>query len=123
MWPSQPQESRVDVSLIKTGTTLVARPLGRWLDARTSADLQRVVAAELERGERHVVLDLAEVVNVDSAALGTLVRLLRLVPAGGRLVLCGCRPSVQKLLEKARFDRLLVSYPGVAEAVASFEGA
>jgi anti-anti-sigma factor len=110
----------VEVRLSKAGRILVARPLARWLDEQTAADLWRAVSGEIEKGERFVVLDLAEVVNVDSAGLGTLIRLLKQVPSGGRLVLSGCQLAVQQLIDKARLDQFLVSYATDAAAVASF---
>ncbi len=110
----------MEVRLSKAGRILVARPLARWLDGQTAADLWRVVSAEIDKGERFVVLDMAEVVNVDSAGLGTLVRLLKQVPSGGRLVLSGCQSAVQQLIEKARLDSILVSFASDALAVASF---
>ena len=109
----------MDVQLSKAGQVLVAKPLGRWLDGKTSSDLRRVVACEIEKGERFVVLDLSQVTNIDSAGLGTLVGLLKLVPEGGRLVLGGS-PPVRQLLERARLDHLLVSFPTDADAIASF---
>lgn len=110
----------MEVRLTKASGVLVATPLGRWLDAQTAPALQRDVAAEIEAGAHQVVLDLSEVVNVDSAGLGAMIRLLRLIPAGGRLVLAGCAPAVQKLLQQSRVDHLLPTYAGSREAVASF---
>src|SRR5262245_36011245 len=112
----------VEVGLSKTGGVLVARPLARWLDGQTAADLWRVVSGEIEKGERFVVLDMAEVVNVDSAGLGTLVRVLKRLPADGRLALCRCQTAVRQLIEKARLDQILVLFESDAEALASFEG-
>lgn len=110
----------MDVRLSKTGKVLVAKPLGRWLDEQTAQDLQQVVTAQIENGERHLLLDMSDVVNIDSAGLGTVIRLFRLVPQDGRLVLSGCRPALQQLLEKTRIDTVLACYPSAAEALASF---
>lgn len=109
----------MDVQFSKQGQVLVAKALGRWLDERASSDLRRAVAGEIEKGERFIVLDLSQVTNIDSAGLGTLVGLLKLVPEGGRLVLGGS-PPVRQLIERARLDRLLVSFPTDADAIASF---
>lgn len=102
---------------------MLVRPLGRWLDQQSSSDLQRAVAGEVGRGERFIVLDLSEVAYVDSSGFGMLMRLLKLVPQGGKLVLCHCRPSLQQLIQKARLEHMLSSYPTDAEAIASLSGA
>ena len=112
----------MDVQLSKQGRVLVAKPLARWLDEKSSSDLHRVVAAEIEKGERFIVLDMTEVAHSDSAALGTLIRLLKLVPQGGRLVLGGCPPAMRQLLEKARLNHILVSYPTDRDAITSLSG-
>jgi anti-sigma B factor antagonist len=100
----------MEIRLTRSGSTLVARPLGRWLDAQTAPHVQRAVAAAIEDGARSVVLDLGEVTTVDSAGLGAMMRLLKLIPEGGRLVLCGCLPQVSELLERSRLDSILVAY-------------
>lgn len=109
----------MDVQLSKTGPVLVAKPLGRWLDATTMSELCRAVAVEMEKGERFIVLDLGDVTNIDSAGLGKMVGLLKLVPPGGGLAL-GASTPVRQLLERARLDHLLVSFPTDADAIASF---
>ncbi len=107
----------MDVRLTRSGSTLVARPLGRWLDGHTAPELQRAVATGIDGGARSVVLDLGEVTTVDSAGLGTMVRLLKLIPEGGKLVLCSCRPQVAELLERGRLDSILVAYPDADAAI------
>ena len=107
----------------KRGRVVLLKPLGRWLDERSSQDLSRVVEGEVGRGERYLVLDLSEVAFVDSSGFGTLMRLLKLVPQGGKLVLCRCRPSLQQLIEKARLQHVLTSFPTDAAAIASLSGA
>jgi anti-sigma B factor antagonist len=110
----------MEVRLTRTGDVLVARPRARWLDAQTAPALQRDVGAEIAGGVARVVVDLSEVENVDSAGLGALIRLLRLVPEGGRMVLAGCAPNVQRLLLQSRVDHVLPSYAGTEDALASF---
>lgn len=107
----------MEVDLSWNGSVLVARPRGRWLDAQTSPFLHDALAAEFGNGARHVVVDMADVENMDSAGIGTVVRLLRLVPEGGRLVLSACRTPVRQLLEKARVDQILVCFEVTPEAV------
>lgn len=112
----------MDVESSKRGRVVLLKPLGRWLDQRSSQDLSRIVEGEVSRGERFLVVDLSEVAYVDSSGFGTLMRLLKLVPQGGRLVLCSCRPALLQLIEKARLEHVLQAYPTEAAAVASLCG-
>lgn len=111
------------VESTKRGRVVLVRPLGRWLDQRGALDLQRAIEGELTRGERYLVLDLSDVAYVDSSGFGSLVRLLELIPPGGRLVLCRCGPPLLQLLQKARLDRVLLTYPTETAAIASLAGA
>jgi len=113
----------MDVESSKRGRVVLVKPLGRWLDQRSSSDLLRAVAGEVDRGERFIVLDLGEVAFVDSSGFGTLMRLLKLVPQDGKLVLCHCRPPLQQLIEKTRLDKVLAAYPTDTAAIASLSGA
>jgi len=113
----------VDVESSKRGRVVLLKPLGRWLDERSSKDLSRVVEGEVGRGERYLVLDLSEVTYVDSSGFGTLIRLLKLVPQEGKLVLCRCRPGLLQLIEKARLQHMLTSFETDTAAIASLSGA
>jgi len=112
----------VDVESSKRGRVVLLKPLGRWLDERSSQDLSRVVEGEVGRGERYLVLDLSEVAYVDSSGFGTLIRLLKLLPQEGKLVLCRCRPALQQLIEKARLQHILTSFPTDAAAITALSG-
>jgi anti-sigma B factor antagonist len=110
----------VEVGLETIGDVLVARVRGRCLDAYSCPDLVRVVEERIGAGSARIVVDLAEVTFLDSSGLGSLVRLLKQVPDGGGLVLCGCQRPVAELLRQARVDRFLVVHGSREAAVASF---
>lgn len=79
--------------------TCVARLSGD-IDTAVVPDLQRQLSSALAGECDNVVLDLADVAYADSSALGLLVWLdHRLGPKGGRLVLAGANPDVQRILE------------------------
>ncbi len=70
------------------------------IDTAVVPELQAQLGSVLAGGCENVVLDLAEVVYADSSALGLLVWLdHRLGPGGGRLVLSGSNPDVERILE------------------------
>jgi anti-anti-sigma factor len=66
------------------------------------------VRALLRRGERVIVLDLAEVTRIDAAGVGELVRAFKLTAAvNGRLWITNASPWVRKVLERAGVFDLL----------------
>jgi stage II sporulation protein AA (anti-sigma F factor antagonist) len=70
------------------------------IDTAVVPELKEQLGSALSGGCNNVVLDLSEVVYADSSALGLLVWLdHRLGPGGGRLVLAGANPDVERILE------------------------
>ena len=57
--------------------------------------------------QQKIVIDFQRVELMSSAMLGVLVRLYRdLAENGGRMVLCGLQPPIQKVFELTRLDQL-----------------
>jgi len=70
------------------------------LDTAVVPELREQLGAALDSGCGNVVLDFSQVKYADSSALGLLVWLdHRLGSGGGRLVLAGSNPDVQRILE------------------------
>ena len=75
------------------------RVIGQLHAPGTSA-LRRAVTALLLDGERHILLDLAAVTDLDAAGIGELVHLSNLTTAaGGTLQIAPARASVRRLLD------------------------
>ena len=71
------------------------------------------VRALLRRGERTIVLDLAEVTRIDAAGVGELVRAFNLTAAvNGRLRITNASPWVREVLERAGVFDLLTGEVG-----------
>lgn len=97
---------------------LVVAPVGR-VDSVSSAELERVVVARIDEGQRRLVIDLAEVEYISSAGLRVLLlaaKRLKGPPPG--LVLCGLGPGVRTVLELAGFLPLFAVEAGRESAVA-----
>ena len=90
---------------------LVVRVRTLRVDAAAAPGLKAKVIERIEQGARRLVLDLKEVEFMDSTGLGTLLSLLKRVPQGGSLALCGCGASVLELLKLTRLDRVFQIYP------------
>ena len=106
----------------KVGEALVIAPAGR-VDSVSSAELERVVVARLDGGERRLVLDLSGVEYISSAGLRVLLmaaKRLKAPPAA--LVLCGLGPSVRAVLELAGFLPLFTVEAGREQALARVGG-
>jgi anti-anti-sigma factor len=101
------------------GDVMVFKCAGRIVDGEEASTLDRRVR-ELQLLHRDFVFDLHDVVFVDSAGLGLLVRLLaRLQSASGDLKLCGVAPNLQKALRVSRLDTVLKSHDSVDAAIAA----
>jgi anti-sigma B factor antagonist len=75
-------------------------PLEGTLRAPATAKLRRRVEALLGRGERQVVVDLANLSEIDAAGIGELVRAFNAMKsAGGVLQIAHATRHVRKLLQ------------------------
>lgn len=98
---------------------VVVSPTGD-LDAFGVASFRRALA---QLGERRVIIDLEEVVFVDSAGLGALIGCIRRArEQGGRVVVACSRPGLVRVLRSTGFDRIAVVTSSLREAVAALDG-
>ena len=95
---------------------LVVKVRVRRLDAAAAPALKTKVSEKVEAGATKIVLDLAEVELMDSTGLGTLLSLLKRMPPGGSLTLCGCGSAVMELIKLTRLDRVFQVFPDAAAA-------
>jgi anti-anti-sigma factor len=66
---------------------------------------------------RFVILDLADVTHIDSAAIGSIVRCLaRMKDSGGNLCLAGCGGMIVSSLKLTRLDKVVEIFPTAAAA-------
>lgn len=80
-----------------------------------------VVSSELERGHRHLLLDLAQVRYVDSGGLGDLLRAFSATRhAGGALKLVHVTDRVNSLLVVTKLLTVFEWFDTEAEAIESF---
>jgi anti-anti-sigma factor len=104
-------ELTVDVD----GTTI--RAVGE-VDYTSSGQLHAAVDEVLSSAPGALVdFDLAGVEFMDSSGLGSLVGLLKLLPAGGVVRLAEVSTSVQRVLRLTRLDTVLQAFPTVELAV------
>ena len=95
--------------------SLVIRVCGR-LDSATADEFRRGVIAELDSGDRAVVVDLASVDFVSSAGLRAFLMITRAHNIQVRL--CCLRPEVHGVFTMSGFDRILSLFESREEALA-----
>jgi anti-sigma B factor antagonist len=104
------------IEVMNEGPVLVARVLERRLDAGTSPDFRAHLGQHVAAGQRLILLNLAEVEIVDSAGIGSVLSLLKSLPADSSLGLCGVRPAIREVLRLTRLDRVLHIWPSESAA-------
>ena len=79
---------------------------------------QEIEQAITGQNNQRVVLDFSAVELMSSETLGLLIRLYRdLAESGGRIVLCGVREPIQKVLAVTRLDQLFRIAPNIEAAL------
>jgi anti-anti-sigma factor len=82
------------------------------LDVHTVPDVRGVLHAAIDAADGDLVIDLAAVELVDTTGLGVLLSAhRRATRSGGRVVLRGVTPPLQRLLRVTRLHRILALEP------------
>ena len=98
----------------------VVRPIGR-LDLLTAAEARQHFAQAIAAGSRRLIVDLAEVLFIDSSGLAALISGLKTARlAGGDLRIARPNDQARLLFELTRLDQVLRLYPTVEEALAGY---
>lgn len=85
--------------------------------ARLEREVEGIIAAH----ETRVILDMAGVKHVDSAAIGTIVRcLVKLKRAGGGLRIAAVDPMIDHSLKLTKVDKVVEVFPTVDQAAQDF---
>jgi len=120
--PPRPYGTALDLSVEMAGDAVVVHVRTAKLTYPVLSAFFDDVRAILEEGTRYLVLDLEAVTYIDSATIGCLVEIHRLVAdLGGALRLSGLRPRVHGMLSMTGVDRFLEIHGDAAEALASFD--
>ncbi len=94
---------------------------GRF-DASAKQDVQQAIDEAMDTGATHLILNLAGVPIVDSAALGLLaVNHHKFKEKGGKLSLVNPQPEVRLILDMVAMPKLIPSYNSIEEAMSPSE--
>jgi anti-anti-sigma factor len=120
-WPSpRAYKSGLELAVEPSGDACIVRVKTAKLTYPVLSSFFEEVRAVLADGTRKLVLDLAAVSYIDSATIGCLVDIHRLVSdLGGALRLSGLQRRVRTMLSMTGVDRFLEVHDVEAEALAS----
>ena len=112
----------MDIAVKDTQGIMVIAVSGE-LDASSSGQLTVTIEPLVSQGRPWLVIDLQGVNFIDSAGLSVLVRCFKHARgAAGTIRLAGLQPSVRRVFELTRLDRVFDLYKDTAEAVQRFPG-
>jgi len=90
----------------KIGNILIVKPSVKRIDASVAADFKEKMIGWINAGNKHIVLNLAEVGFIDSSGLGAIVSSLKAIGNDGDLVICGIGEAVMTLFCLTRMNRV-----------------
>jgi len=94
----------------------------RILSSANASDLIGWINDNVERGSKKLLINLQNVLFMDSTGLAALVTALKIVKgAGGRLALCALNGQARMLFEMANMDQMFEIYASPLEFEASIE--
>jgi anti-sigma B factor antagonist len=103
-------------------TTIIA--VSGEIHVSTAPEFSGMLNASIESGRTAVVLDLTDVIFIDSTGLSVLLNALRRVTrAGGRMAVVCTNPTVLRLFEITRLDSTFDIHTGVEPALAQVQAA
>ena len=92
------------------------KPLASHIGAEDVQDFKTVLKTAVGDGEKHILLDMAEVSLIDSTGLGTLVSAVQLLQPGNEFVICNPQHALSQILDMTRLNRIMRVFETLPEA-------
>ncbi len=96
-----------------SGDLLIIRALENRIDAAGAISFKERMRELTDTPSQRVVLDLSQVVFLDSSGLGAVVAVLKLLAPDRKLELAGLTPTVEKVFRLTRMDTIFTIHPSV----------
>jgi anti-sigma B factor antagonist len=110
----------MDVHVTKEGAVTIIKPAGPIIAGELS-ELENALRQMDKTWSQRIVMDLADVLLIDSAGLELLMRHHRLMAERGlKLKLCSLSEITQKIFDLTQLSRYFEIYPDTPPAVRSF---
>jgi anti-sigma B factor antagonist len=103
----------------RSGNNLVLEIMEPRLVADQAQPFKDEVGRYFNNGPASIVLDLSKVEFIDSTGLGALLSLLKRMPQGSELLVCGLNEPVNSMFMLTRMDRVFTICKTPQEALAS----
>ena len=103
----------------KIGNYLVLEILESRLGADKATAFKEAVGLHIADGPVSLILDLAKVNFIDSSGLGAILGVLKRMPKGGDIAICGITKPVSNMFKLTRMDRVFTLCATVEDAVSA----
>ncbi len=103
----------------KVGTSIVLEVHETRLGADKTAAFKEQVGRYLDSGSAFIILDLSQVVFIDSSGLGAILSMLKRMPSGTELIICGATDPVMTMFKLTRLDRVFTMRRTVDEVMST----
>lgn len=112
----------LQMEMVRQRETLIVRLSGE-LDHHSSDDVRMRMDEEIARvGCHHLVMNLESLQFMDSSGLGVILGRYKIVKQkGGKMLLCGANPSVQRLLDMSGLFKIMSIVQDESEALSELE--
>lgn len=101
----------------KIGNSIVLEILETRLGADKAMAFKEAVGLYFAAGPASLVLDLGKVNFIDSTGLGAILGVLKRMPQGSELAICGATSSVSSMFKLTRMDRVFTICKTADDAV------
>ena len=98
-----------------SGNILVIRAISDRIDAASAIQFKERMREIIEKPSERVLLDLSNVLFLDSSGLGALVAVMKALGPVRRLELSGLTPTVEKVLRLTRMDSVFLIHKFLPE--------
>ncbi|GHC66150.1 STAS domain-containing protein [Neogemmobacter tilapiae] len=98
------------------GNVLVVRVLEDRIDAASAIQFKEQMRDVIQTPLARVLLDLSQVMFLDSSGLGAVVAVMKLLGPDRKLELAGLTPTVDKVFRLTRMDGFVTIHPQMPDA-------
>jgi anti-sigma B factor antagonist len=103
----------------KSGASIVLEVLENRLGADKASAFKEAAIRHLDGRAVSIVLDLSMVEFIDSSGLGAILSILKRMPKGCELIICGTTDPVMSMFKLTRLDRIFTMKNNVHDAVST----
>jgi anti-sigma B factor antagonist len=99
------------------GDLLIVTVCESRIDAAGAIQFKERMREVTDCPSKRVLLDLSQVLFLDSSGLGAVVAVMKLLGADRKLELSGLTPTVEKVFRLTRMDRVITIHPDLREGL------